>query len=217
MAAPVIVKGYYDTMEGQIHYRTVKAPVKDASKAPIMFMHMSASSSLIYEDLILLCAAAGYDCYSPDMPGFGVSYNPKHMPEGILYYVDVYMLLAKHAGFTKWHAFGHHSGASMATEMAAVYPENILSLTIVGPVSHDARRANLAQPSQPMMKLLGEVECPVLGMSSEKDILYEFFPRVKEIKPDATTVIVTGGDWEVMKDAEGCCKNLVEFLSKLSY
>jgi hypothetical protein len=35
--------------------------------------------------------------------------------------------------------------------------------------------------SQPMMKLLGEVKCPVLGMSSEKDILYEFFPRVKEI------------------------------------
>jgi pimeloyl-ACP methyl ester carboxylesterase len=56
------------------------------------------------------------------------------MPSGILYYVDVYMLLAKHAGVTKWHAFGHHSGASMATEMAAVYPENILSLTIVGPV-----------------------------------------------------------------------------------
>jgi len=69
MGATVIVKGYYDTVEGQVHYRTVKAPVKDASKAPIMFMHMSASSSLIYEDLMLLCAAAGYDCYAPDMPG----------------------------------------------------------------------------------------------------------------------------------------------------
>jgi hypothetical protein len=28
--------------------------------------------------------------------------------------------------------------------------------------------------------------------------------------------IVKGGDWEVMKDAEGCSKNIVEFLSKLS-
>ena len=69
MATPGIVKAYYDTPEGQVHYRAVKAPAKDETKAPIMFMHMSASSSLIYEDLMVLCAVAGYDCYAPDMPG----------------------------------------------------------------------------------------------------------------------------------------------------
>ena len=169
------------------------------------------------------------------------------MPSGILYYVDVYMLLAKHAGFTKWHAFGHHSGASMATEMAAVYPEQILSLTIIGPVlmtreeqishseglleyntkpvmdgSHWMKVWNILLMQkqgewdvlkmngealdwvrawegkvqcysnvfcQPMMKLLGEVKCPVLGLSSEKDILYEFFPRVKDIVSSARLLV----------------------------
>jgi hypothetical protein len=28
--------------------------------------------------------------------------------------------------------------------------------------------------------------------------------------------IVTGEDWEVMKDAKGVCKNMLEFLGKLS-
>jgi pimeloyl-ACP methyl ester carboxylesterase len=161
------------------------------------------------------------------------------MPQGIIYYVDVFMLLAKHAGLAKFHAFGHHSGASMATEMAAVYPSSIVSLTIVGPVlmtreeqithseglleydtrpvidgSHWMKVWNILLMqkqgewdvlkmngealdwvrawegkvqcytngfSWPMMKLLREVKCPMLGMSSEKDILFEFFPRLKEI------------------------------------
>jgi pimeloyl-ACP methyl ester carboxylesterase len=69
MTVPVILKGYYTAPEGQVHYRFVKAASKDESKYPIMFMHMSASSSFIYEELMERCAAEGYDCYAPDMPG----------------------------------------------------------------------------------------------------------------------------------------------------
>ncbi|RDW57035.1 hypothetical protein BP6252_13907 [Coleophoma cylindrospora] len=273
MTAPVILKAYYTAPEGQVHYRYAKALVKDETKCPIMFMHMSASSSFIYEELMERCAAEGYDCYAPDMPGFGASYNPNNMPEGIKYYVEVFMLLAKHVGLTKFHAFGHHSGASMATEMATLYPEQILSLTVVGPClltreeqiehtsgglleygtrpvmdgSHMMKVWGILQKqeadwdvlkmnqeaidwirawegkvqcytnvfSQPMIKIMGDVRCPVLGMVSEKDILYPYFPRLKEIKPDSTTAIVQGGDWEVMKDAKGCCTAFVDFACKL--
>jgi pimeloyl-ACP methyl ester carboxylesterase len=70
MVYPTVVKAYYDTPEGQIHYRYLHAPVKDESKSPILFLHMSAASSHYYEKLMQLCAAEGYDCFAPDMPGF---------------------------------------------------------------------------------------------------------------------------------------------------
>jgi pimeloyl-ACP methyl ester carboxylesterase len=66
-------KAYYETPEGEVHYRYLNAAVKDASKAPILFLHMTAISGRIYEPLMQRCAAAGYDCYAPDMPGL-VSY-----------------------------------------------------------------------------------------------------------------------------------------------
>lgn len=64
-----IRKAYYDTPEGEIHYRYLYASDKDASKAPIVFLHMTAVSGRYYEKLMKLCAAAGHDCFAPDMPG----------------------------------------------------------------------------------------------------------------------------------------------------
>jgi pimeloyl-ACP methyl ester carboxylesterase len=44
------------------------------------------------------------------------------------------MLGVKHFGLSTFHVVGHHSGSSIATELAAVYPEKVLSLTVIGPV-----------------------------------------------------------------------------------
>lgn len=133
MAIPTIQKAYYTAPDGQVHYRYIHAAVKDETKSPLLFMHMSACSSLYFERLMDICAALGYDCYAPDMPGFGGSYNPKYQPEGCRYYVEVFMILIKNLGLTKLHALGHHSGAAMGIEMAASYPSLVLSLTIIGP------------------------------------------------------------------------------------
>lgn len=43
------------------------------------------------------------------------------------------MIGVKHFGLPKFHVLGHHSGASIATELAAVYGEQVLSLTVIGP------------------------------------------------------------------------------------
>lgn len=69
MAPLRVLKAYYETEEGQVHYRYLKSPVRDASKSPIVLLHMSATSSAYYEDLILKYVSEGYDCYAPDMPG----------------------------------------------------------------------------------------------------------------------------------------------------
>ena len=167
---------------------------------------------------------------------FGGSYDVQYQPFGISYYVDVFILLVKHAGLSKFHVLGHHSGASIATEMAVLYPDRVLSLCLIGPalLTHEEQRAIAPQElvmynrpladgshlkkswdyvnsqggwdvvqlhgqaldtirayegrnqvytcvfSQPMIELLVKVACPVLGLSSETDVLHAYMSRVEE-------------------------------------
>jgi pimeloyl-ACP methyl ester carboxylesterase len=43
------------------------------------------------------------------------------------------MILIKQLGISKFHVLGHHSGASIATEMAVLHPDQVLSLCISSP------------------------------------------------------------------------------------
>jgi pimeloyl-ACP methyl ester carboxylesterase len=70
MGYPKTRKGYYDTPEGQVHYRYLPAAIKDDTKAPIMLLHMSACSSFYYKEMIQRLSSDGHDVYSPDMPGY---------------------------------------------------------------------------------------------------------------------------------------------------
>jgi pimeloyl-ACP methyl ester carboxylesterase len=66
-------------------------------------------------------------------PSFGNSYDPVTDPPNTKYYVDIFMLLFKSLALPKYHLFGHHSGASLAIEIASLYPSTILSLALCGP------------------------------------------------------------------------------------
>jgi pimeloyl-ACP methyl ester carboxylesterase len=92
-------------------------------------------------------------------PRFGNSYDIDYKPDGIIYYVEKVMLGVKDWGLSKFHVLGHHSGASIATELAAVHGDKVLSLTIVGPalltpeeqVAH-LKEENLTESSVPFNK-----------------------------------------------------------------
>lgn len=43
------------------------------------------------------------------------------------------MILVNQLGLEKYHLIGHHSGGSLSVEMSVLYPEKVLSLTLVGP------------------------------------------------------------------------------------
>lgn len=138
MASPTIKKAYADSTHGQVHYRYAlpAEPTKDV----LVFLHKSASSSVSYTKLIEHYSALGHACYAPDMPGFGGSFDPS--PEaieeitakGTRWYVDLFMGVFKSLGLAEkgFHIIGHHSGASLATEMAAVYPAEVKSICLVG-------------------------------------------------------------------------------------
>lgn len=67
MDTPVVKKAYYDSPNGQVHYRYCEAI--GSKKLPVLLLHMSAASSLYYEPLMKDLATCGHDCYAPDMPG----------------------------------------------------------------------------------------------------------------------------------------------------
>lgn len=82
---------------------------------------------------------------------FGASYNPEKQPEGIAYYVDVFMLIASHVGMDKFHVLGHHSGASVATEMAVMHPDQILSVCLIGPALLNSEEQAAVAPLELVM------------------------------------------------------------------
>ncbi|KAI1850374.1 hypothetical protein JX265_002272 [Neoarthrinium moseri] len=133
-----IKKAYVDSEYGQVHYRYAVPP--QVTRDTLVFLHKSASSSISYTKLIQHYSSAGHSCYAPDMPGFGGSFDPPPpaidiiSTKGTRWYVDLFMSVFEALGLADkgFHIIGHHSGASLATEMAAVYPDKVKSICLVG-------------------------------------------------------------------------------------
>lgn len=66
--AGVIKRAFWDAPEGQIHYRYILATAAE-KKAPVVFLHQSASCGWAYQSMMKAYATRGHDCYAPDMPG----------------------------------------------------------------------------------------------------------------------------------------------------
>lgn len=120
-------KAYVQTADGQIHYRE-----RAGDGTPIVCFHQTASSSAMFE--AFMDAYAGpQPIYALDTPGFGGSYDPEDQP-GMAGYADRLLGAIDGLGVDKAHLFGHHTGASIAVEIAARYPERCASLAMIGPV-----------------------------------------------------------------------------------
>lgn len=68
-----------------------------------------------------------------DLPGFGMSFRPEGWPSMAQYCRWVLDALDA-LGVGKMHLVGHHTGASLATEMARQISQRVLSLMLCGPV-----------------------------------------------------------------------------------
>jgi pimeloyl-ACP methyl ester carboxylesterase len=145
-----IRKAYADTSLGQIHYRHT---AEGRNKYPILFLHMSASSSACFERLMNVFSSQGYQCVAPDMPGFGQSFDPLSDPPAISWYIDLYLeVFSGLATFEHGcHVVGHHSGGVIGVEFAVSHPGFVRTLTICGPVlmekeQREAMRAKVTVP-----------------------------------------------------------------------
>ena len=119
-------KKYIDTPNGVIHYYQGGPE----HKAPIIFLHQNVSGAKMYEKTIL-ASCDEFHCIAPDLPGFGGSFEPpeiKSISELTAYIHD----FIKALGCDQYHTFGNHTGAGMAAELAAKYPNEVLSCTMIG-------------------------------------------------------------------------------------
>jgi pimeloyl-ACP methyl ester carboxylesterase len=107
---------------------------------------MSASSVTSMASLMRVFAPLGFDCYAPNMPGFGHSDDPSEKLPSIAWYANLYAALFQTLGLAKTgvHMVGHHSGAVISIEMANLYPSLVSRVCMIGPAIMSAsERAEL--------------------------------------------------------------------------
>jgi len=138
MVTPTSVrKGYVDTDEGQVHYRYGGPP----DYLAVVLLHQNTSSSDMFTEAI---GAFDDDRYvvAPDIPGAGLSYTPEEV-SSMDYYADAIVEALDGLGIETYHLCGHHTGASVAAEIAVAYPDTVESVTFSGPpyLTAEERRA----------------------------------------------------------------------------
>lgn len=125
-------RGYATVSFGQVHYRyagTGGGPV-------LVLLHQTPSTSAMYEDL-MRALAGDFRLLAPDTPGMGLS-DPVEgrmtidaLANGIVEFLDG-------LGIGRCCVFGHHTGAAIATQLAADRPERVDALALSGPTLIDA-------------------------------------------------------------------------------
>jgi pimeloyl-ACP methyl ester carboxylesterase len=126
---------------GQLHARVL------GEGTPLVLLHQTPWTSLQYARVMPLLAAAGYQAIAPDTPGYGLSHGPDTCPS-LEEYAAALLPMLDECGFEKIALLGHHTGALIATALAARWPARIERLIVHGlPLYTEAERdARLAAP-----------------------------------------------------------------------
>jgi pimeloyl-ACP methyl ester carboxylesterase len=163
-----IKKGYVDTRDGQIHFRYVGG----GEGMPVGCFHQTASSSASYEKMMGLLKGE-FPMFALDTPGFGQSFSPPGQPT-VAYYASILLEALANLGVSQFHAFGHHTGGAIAAQMAADFPERVLSVMIEGPVwvSEKVRKEKLDTIIDPLV------------LKQDGSYLMKVWDRVTRLDPD---------------------------------
>src|SRR6478735_11533350 len=123
---PLSKRGYVHTSWGQIHYR------ERGTGEPVLLLHQTPSSSSMWER-VMHVFPEGFRLIAPDTPGFGCSDAPA-VPDagGLAWYAEQVVALMDALGIDRSSLVGHHTGAMIATELAAASPERVDKLVLIG-------------------------------------------------------------------------------------
>ena len=120
------IKGYADGPTGQIHYQMA------GDGMPLILCHQSPASSDMFAQVYHRLAARGIKAIGIDTPGFGMSDLPDEIPT-IQDYAGAIIAVMDHLDLQKTAILGHHTGASIAVEVATAAPERISRIILNGP------------------------------------------------------------------------------------
>lgn len=120
-------RAYAKVSSGQVHYRFAGTP----GKPVVVLLHQTPSTSAMYEEL-MLAMAKDYRLFAPDLPGMGQS-DPLPGPMTIAKLAGAITEFLDELCIDRCRLFGHHTGASIAAELAAKAPERVAALALSGP------------------------------------------------------------------------------------
>jgi pimeloyl-ACP methyl ester carboxylesterase len=146
-ASTMIIKRHYAYAgERRIHYRRV------GSGPPIVMLHASPGSSWGLESLMLELAA-GHTVIALDTPGYGESQGLAVEQPAIGDYADAMPATLDALGLDQVDLFGSHTGAAIAMETAARYPERVRRVVMDGlPAYPPAERERYLKHYTPSLK-----------------------------------------------------------------
>ena len=116
-------KAYADIRAGQVHYRT------EGSGEPLLLLHQTPMPSE-YSQMIPILAKS-YQVVAMETLGYGYSDDPPREYEVEDFALSVVSFLSA-IGINKASIVGHHTGASIAVEVATAYPERVDKLIVSG-------------------------------------------------------------------------------------
>lgn len=133
--------GFADTRFGQVHY------VEEGAGDPVLLLHQTPRSSDEYRD-VLPVLGRRFRAIAPDTPGFGLSDGPSG-PWSIELFAAGVLDLCDALGLARVALVGHHTGAVVATEIAAAAPERVRALVVSGMPYVDAARRHRVATGRP--------------------------------------------------------------------
>lgn len=167
-----VKRAYVDTPRGQIHYRVMgDGPV-------VLLLHQTARTGAIYVRLAALLAHR-YRVLMPDLPGFGGS-DPLPLPIEVGDVVDWVVALLDALGIRDVRVSGHHTGATVAIELAAAHPSRVVALAPTGLTyrTREERERIAAPPVGVPITQMGTHTVPIVReLSSDGSHLLKLFLR----------------------------------------
>jgi pimeloyl-ACP methyl ester carboxylesterase len=138
----MITRRFVDVPAGTIH-----CAIAGTGK-PVLLVHQTPRSWDEYRDVLPLLGKR-FQAIAMDTIGFGDSSKPPLGRDSIEHWAEVAMSLADALGIKKLSVVGHHTGAVIATEIAAAYPERIEAAVLSASALVDEKfRARHAKPSR---------------------------------------------------------------------
>lgn len=107
---------------------------------PVVLVHGTPSSSLIWRNVVPSLVAAGHRVHVYDLLGYGASERPVDpaIDTSISAQVPILEKLLAHWGLERLHLVGHDFGGGIAQRFGVFHPERLCSLTLMDTVSFDS-------------------------------------------------------------------------------
>ncbi len=124
-------RGYIDLPDAmggrQVHFRHAGTH----GKPSLILLHQTPSSSAMYEPL-MQALSGDFEMLALDTPGFGMS-DPLVGEFTVAAVADVLAAAVSQRIVGPCYWFGHHTGAALALQVAASWPEQVSALAMSGP------------------------------------------------------------------------------------